>query len=258
MTPLVRALRWLAVLPGALLSVVLAQFPLHWMIMIWQSGSGEESIITRDGKPLIASLDTATLERMGTAFVTPLVFVYVGARIAPRVKAQTGIALALLWAAGFGAASLFAILRGDYVGGGWFYFVASCVLGIIGVTVGLVQARKLSTNSLALPDRRHTEKVDPRILIGRLEKAGLIAWKDGDRETALRCYDKVIELDPDNAVTLLNRGNLQLELGRYEEGITDLEKASKLNPALPTQNAALFKALDSDMREMVRQRLLER
>jgi tetratricopeptide (TPR) repeat protein len=86
---------------------------------------------------------------------------------------------------------------------------------------------------------------------------GLIAWRKGDRETALRLYDKAIALDPDDAVALLNRGNLQLEMGRFDAGIADIEEAREMVPELPCENADLFKMLSPEMREEVRQRILK-
>jgi len=92
----------------------------------------------------------------------------------------------------------------------------------------------------------------------RYERDALMAWKKGDRETALHLYNEAIDLDPDNAVALLNRGNLQIELGNFDEGIDDLERASELDPELPTHNATLFKDMPPEMRESVRQRMLEK
>jgi hypothetical protein len=90
----------------------------------------------------------------------------------------------------------------------------------------------------------------------KYERDALVSWRGGDREAALRLYNKAIDLDPENAVALLNRGNLQIELGNFDEGISDLERASELDPELPTQNAILFKDMPPEMREAVRQRML--
>jgi tetratricopeptide (TPR) repeat protein len=92
----------------------------------------------------------------------------------------------------------------------------------------------------------------------RYERDALVAWKRGDRETALHLYNEAIDIDSDNAVALLNRGNLQIELGNFDEGINDLERASELDPKLPTHNATLFKDMPPEMRESVRQRMLEK
>lgn len=92
----------------------------------------------------------------------------------------------------------------------------------------------------------------------KYERDALMSWRGGDRKTALGLYNKAIGLDPENAVALLNRGNLQIELGNFDEGISDLDRASELDPELPTQNALLFKDMPPEMREAVRQRMLEK
>lgn len=89
-------------------------------------------------------------------------------------------------------------------------------------------------------------------------ESALIAWERGERSEALRFYDQALDLEPNNAVALLNRGNLQIELGHFDEAISDLDRAKALDPTLPTFNADLFRGMDSEMRETVRQRLLQR
>ena len=74
----------------------------------------------------------------------------------------------------------------------------------------------------------------------------------------MRLYDKAIDLDPDDAVALLNRGNLQLEMGRFDAGIADIEEAREMVPELPCENADLFKMLSPEMREEVRQRIVKK
>jgi hypothetical protein len=86
----------------------------------------------------------------------------------------------------------------------------------------------------------------------------LIAWRDGDRETAFQLFTNAIELDSDDPVALLNRGNLQLEMGRFEAGIADLERVREMAPDLPYQNADIMKMLDPEEREDWRQRMLKK
>lgn len=94
----------------------------------------------------------------------------------------------------------------------------------------------------------------------KAEYEGMIAlacWENGDREEALRCYTKALALDSDSAVLFLNRGNLQLEMGFFEDGIADLEEARRLDSSLPCDNADIFKYLSPDLREAVRQSMLK-
>jgi tetratricopeptide (TPR) repeat protein len=85
----------------------------------------------------------------------------------------------------------------------------------------------------------------------------LASWRNDDRESALRSYTTALMLDSEYAVALLNRGNLQLEMGLFENGIADLEKARMLDPSLPCGNADIFKHLSPDLREAVRQSMLK-
>lgn len=86
----------------------------------------------------------------------------------------------------------------------------------------------------------------------------LVAWRKGDRETAFDLFTNAIELDSDDPVTLLNRGNLQLEMGRFEAGIEDLERAREMAPELPCVNADIMKMLDAEEREDWRQQMLKK
>jgi|GEM_PF-2542959 len=80
----------------------------------------------------------------------------------------------------------------------------------------------------------------------------LIAWRRGDHKTALHLFTKCIELDLNDGAAFLNRGNLQIEMGHFEAGISDLEKARDIDPELPWQNALIFKMLDPKGREATR------
>ena len=89
-----------------------------------------------------------------------------------------------------------------------------------------------------------------------------ILWKEGRRERALVFFDKALpemreEIRSNNdAITVMNRGNLQLELGNFDESILDLERAAEINPTLPTWNAQVLKMLKPEDRENMRQRIL--
>lgn len=66
-----------------------------------------------------------------------------------------------------------------------------------------------------------------------------ILWKQDKRERALLFFNKALPenrddvYSGDDAITLMNRGNLNLELGNEVEGVSDLETAAKINPSLP-------------------------
>jgi tetratricopeptide (TPR) repeat protein len=58
----------------------------------------------------------------------------------------------------------------------------------------------------------------------------MILGKLGKHEEAIECYDKVIELDPENEAAWINKGNALCNLNKYEEGIKCCDKAIKMDP----------------------------
>jgi hypothetical protein len=131
--------RWIAVLPAALMGALLVSFPVHWAVMLISLfDRPDESAITVNGKGLLASIDPQVLERFGYALFVPMVLIVVGAKVAPRFKFQTGIALAILWGVLFGAAVTLALTNGPFE---WKMLIAFG-LAVVGVTVGLTQAHK--------------------------------------------------------------------------------------------------------------------
>ncbi|MDR0895328.1 MAG: tetratricopeptide repeat protein [Prevotellaceae bacterium] len=59
-------------------------------------------------------------------------------------------------------------------------------------------------------------------------------------EEGIICYDKALELDPQNDLTWNSKGNALRSLGRYEDAITCYDKAIELNPK---NDALLFKGI---------------
>lgn len=92
----------------------------------------------------------------------------------------------------------------------------------------------------------------------RYSRDALLTWKKGNGENALLLYNKALKINPDSAVDLINRGNLLIELGKFDEGIADLEKASKIDSTLPTHLATMLKIMSPEVREGFRQRMLEK
>jgi tetratricopeptide (TPR) repeat protein len=86
---------------------------------------------------------------------------------------------------------------------------------------------------------------------------GILAWEKGDRNTAHSNFTKWIELDPDDAVALSNRGDLRIEMGDFEGALVDLEKARELNPKEPCENLDLLKGAGPAEREALRQKILK-
>ena len=119
--------------------VLLVTFPIHWAVQLIQlfSKYNDDSGISVNGKNPVAAIPPEILERFGYALFTPLVMIYIAAKIAPKFRFETAIALAVLWGMIFGASMTLAISEGQYSGWGWVPFVISCTLGIAGVSIGL-------------------------------------------------------------------------------------------------------------------------
>lgn len=83
-----KALRWILVLPGALLITFVLDFPLHWLVMMIQ---GEDS-----GNPL-KLIEADTLERLGYALIHPIVVIYSGSWIAPSHKRFTSRMMGVIY-----------------------------------------------------------------------------------------------------------------------------------------------------------------
>jgi hypothetical protein len=138
-------LRWIGIIPGALLCAFLADFPIHWAVMLvgyLGTEHDNNSIVYTDP---IAAIPPEVLELFGNAFFTPFVIISVGARIAPRHKFHTGIALAIILGVIYGVVSTWVardISEGVYTAGRWIRLGITILLCISGLIAGLYVARR--------------------------------------------------------------------------------------------------------------------
>jgi len=65
-----------------------------------------------------------------------------------------------------------------------------------------------------------------------LKEIGISFGEAGEYEKAIACFDKAIELNPEDAKAYNNRGLAYANLKQYERAIEDYNKAIKLNPDL--------------------------
>jgi hypothetical protein len=132
-------LRWLAVLPGAILASVVVLFPIHWAAMfIHHFGDGSESVITVDGKGLLQSMPLESLERFGDALFVPGAIVAISAHIAPRFHLGTAIVVT-----GLLVVLMALLFTQAHIDDSPFRIVIAVVLWIVSITVALFHARNL-------------------------------------------------------------------------------------------------------------------
>lgn len=115
-------LRWIGVLPAAILGSVLVAFPVHWVVMStfrW----GDDNFIE------LSEEGAENVERVVFAFAVTLTFVLCGAYTAPKWKMPVAIALASLLTLLTAASYIYVALDPDL------YF-ATPVRGKIGLIAG--------------------------------------------------------------------------------------------------------------------------
>lgn len=123
-------LRWIAVLPGAILAAVFSTFPLHWILY---------STLNQ----LIEPYPEAP-ERFITPFVIAIVYIWIGSIIAPEYKFEVAIVLFGIWLFIMGGI-VFIVLSGGVLLGRIYEFQyggASPIVAILGAFTGLFIVRK--------------------------------------------------------------------------------------------------------------------
>ena len=61
-------------------------------------------------------------------------------------------------------------------------------------------------------------------------KKGLSYAKIEDYKEAIKCFDKAVQLDPNNALAWISKANALIEYGNDEEAKKCLERARKIDP----------------------------
>jgi tetratricopeptide (TPR) repeat protein len=94
----------------------------------------------------------------------------------------------------------------------------------------------------------HVDKSDGN----KLAQEGLRLWQSGQRLQALEWYNLAIDLSPEDSILLLNRAQLQVELGNVTEALCDFEKARAGHPPLPEHLFIMQEGLQSMSPEALR------
>lgn len=80
-------------------------------------------------------------------------------------------------------------------------------------------------------------------------RLGELHWREKNHELALNALDRALELDPNHAYALCERGRLRLQRGNptdYDSIQADLERAIRLRPAYATAYSGLADLLEKD------------
>ena len=56
-------------------------------------------------------------------------------------------------------------------------------------------------------------------------------FESGKYEETIKCYEKVIEIEPDNARAWYNKGLACIAVNRHDEGTMCLDKAVEIDPS---------------------------
>ena len=111
-------------------------FPIHWVILALPVfASNEDSVFGLDNLP------PETLERIAYALFTPLAFIFIGSRVAPRFRIRTSWALAFLWGAYLGALYVYVATSDRLEFNSPLEAAAAAVLGVGGIVGGVVAVR---------------------------------------------------------------------------------------------------------------------
>jgi hypothetical protein len=146
------ALRWIAVLPAALLAAIIVMFPVHWGVQGLRYYEGEDNSFM--GIPL------DTLERFADVFFVPYAFLFVGSYVAPRFKLITTIILLIVLIGGLTSALLWLHSAGRYLTvDSWFGFGIRVILWIAAACSALLQARQADKYTEFERELKSTESV---------------------------------------------------------------------------------------------------
>ena len=66
--------------------------------------------------------------------------------------------------------------------------------------------------------------------IKQLSRQGVLLQNEGKSEEAIVIFDKILEIDPNNAIALSNKGSALVSLGEYERALENFDYALKIEP----------------------------
>jgi len=138
-------LRWVAVLPGALVAGFLATFPLHW-VLYFTLADGE----------IISGVNIKPIEYTLYPFVIAITFILVGFEIAPANKFKTSVVLTAIWILSFlGVFIFFSALKPQ--------FELRSTLSLLGAFLGLYIAWRKSKSESNVREKEFAAKEENQL-----------------------------------------------------------------------------------------------
>lgn len=124
-----QVLRWIAVLPSAILVALLSLFPLRWILYIVQTKFVE--------------VYPEWPERILGPAILSGVFVWIGSHISPAYKFETAAVLFGIWMFVIGGFVFLTLGGGDWFGGQLYFKNGGLptVMAVVGASFGLIVAR---------------------------------------------------------------------------------------------------------------------
>ncbi len=150
----ITVLRWLAVVPGAILFPILIDFPIHWLVQL------KFYFLPPDEPHLFGFVyfdNPAEFEYLMYAFFNPLAMILAVAYITPHKKLIASVIASVL-CVGFIAISYYSVIASD-VGIGFKDIFVKSILNIAGLTLALIYAyRKNITQEIIDSSRKLRRK----------------------------------------------------------------------------------------------------
>lgn len=125
-------LRWISVLPGALIAGFLSTFLLHWALYFTLA----------HGK-IVSGVNIAPIEYTFYPFVIALTFIFSGYKIAPKYKLKTAFVLFVIYIITWSTISFIALSKSGFYNIDMQFSVRT-ILALLGALIGLYIVKKIN------------------------------------------------------------------------------------------------------------------
>jgi tetratricopeptide (TPR) repeat protein len=98
----------------------------------------------------------------------------------------------------------------------------------LGVEQATSAMRQIRESTSSLPADRASKGNETETAVARLVNEGVAHRRAGKLENAIVCYNKALEIDPDNALAYANRGNCYQSLRKLDAALADEDKSIEL------------------------------